>query len=131
MHVPHSTKATTTRTFPVIDMEQLLDRLSGDLPLIRELAAAFIASMPTFLDNIRAAVRAGNASQASRAAHTLAGTLSNFAAEGPLRAVRQLERAALSGDVPALAEWLTAVEAQMDTLLPELVRLASGSSEGH
>lgn len=110
-------------------MHQLLDRLGGDLPLVRELAAAFVAALPEFMANIRTAVEAGQTSQASRAAHTLAGTLSNFAAEGPLFVVRDLERAALSGDVASLPARLARLEQEMDGLLPELRRLANEGAE--
>jgi HPt (histidine-containing phosphotransfer) domain-containing protein len=108
----------------VLDHTAMLDRVGGDMGLLREITAIFLSEYPTLLAEIRMGIIAGDARRVERAAHSLKGAVSNFAAHTVTQAAYQLEvlgRNARLEDAPAA---LATLESQLAALQPALSELS-------
>jgi two-component system, sensor histidine kinase and response regulator len=92
---------------------QLLARFDGDGELLKELAGIFLQECPRMLADIHEALRAGDAKSLERAAHTLKGSVGNFAMPGPWETAQRLELLAQSGQLSGAEEILHALEQQL------------------
>lgn len=66
---------------PVFDYDDFLDRIDGDVDLLKEVIEIFLKDTPGLLADLYAAIRSGNARAVERAAHTLKGTAANISAK--------------------------------------------------
>jgi|GEM_PF-386869 len=105
-----------------IDREEALERLGGDEELFAEVAGVFLADAPRLLNEIRAAIAAGDADGVHRAAHGLKGTAGYVGGKPAADAAQALESAAAAGE---LAETPHAFE----KLATEVNRLAKVLAE--
>ena len=99
-----------------VDEPALLERLGGNRKLLRELIAMFLAGSPRMMLKIGKAIAANDAGLLREAAHTLKGSVGNFAAKGAYDAASKLELLAREGD-------LTAALAARQSLKSEIGRL--------
>ena len=107
-------------TGPALDRDKLLAELDGNTELLRRLAELFFEHTPALLRQIRAAVPAGDARALLLAAHTLKGSLLQFAAQPAATVAQQLEEAGEKNtfaNVPAL---LAALEPELGRFETEL-----------
>jgi two-component system, sensor histidine kinase and response regulator len=104
---------------------KLLARFDGDGELLRELTGIFLQECPKMLDEIRAALRAGDAKLLERAAHTLKGSVGNFALSGAWETVQRLELLAKSGEVSGAEDMFRTLEQQLAQFNQILVRHAA------
>lgn len=111
-----------------IDRVALLERLGGDLLLMAELAQLFLDECPAALEQVQSAVRAGDAAHLKRAAHFLAGSLSNLSATVACDLARQLERCGSCGDLTAASTMLAAFQAELQKVNRALTTLAQSST---
>ncbi len=81
----------------VLDLQPMLNRFSGRLPVVKELATAFFAEYPILLKEMQGAIENQSPLILSRAAHTLKGTADLFGAQQLRELCADLE-AELSGD---------------------------------
>jgi len=87
-----STAASPEPAPPVVfDPRPLMQRLSDDVELCRDLIGMFQLDAPRMLEDLRAAVERGDAESVERAAHLLKGCASNFAAAEVVRSAEYLE----------------------------------------
>ena len=103
-----------------LDKAALLDRVGGDMELLGELATLFNDDCPRLLDEIREAVRLGDAETLARTAHTLKGSVGNFAAEDAFQAALRLEKIARKGEMAFAQEALEGLEKEIHSVLSEL-----------
>ncbi len=99
---PETASADAGETQParaVLDEPALLARMDGDMPLLLELAALFLAECPKLLEDIRNAIAKGDAKALRGAAHTLKGSVGNFAAKQACEAALTLETMASASDL--------------------------------
>ncbi len=75
----------------VFDETALMDRVDGDVEFLGETIAMLDEDLPGLLEQIRAAVAAGDAAALVKPAHALKGMLANFCAEPAQGAARELE----------------------------------------
>ena len=108
---------------PVIDEAELLGRFEGDTELVREVAQLFLDDCPHRLEALRAALASGDAAALQRAAHSLKGSVSNFAAPAAAEAARRLEVLARDGQLTYAAAACAALEREIARLVPALIRL--------
>src|SRR3954447_24500712 len=80
-----------TRTASLVDFAAVLSRLGGDTVLLRELASIFLQEYPALLGEMGDAIAASDAESLQRAAHSLKGSVSNFAVPAVTDAVFCLE----------------------------------------
>jgi two-component system sensor histidine kinase/response regulator len=92
---------------------ELLARFDGDSDLFKELAGIFLQECPGLMGGIREALRAGDAKLVERMAHTLKGSVGNFAMQGSRETAEQLELLAKSGQLSGAEEIFHTLEQQI------------------
>jgi PAS domain S-box-containing protein len=129
--VPSRTPSTSTGTVrkvsEVVDEAVLLAGLDGDYHLLRKLARLFMADCPKQLAEIKAAIELGDAERLWRAAHTLKGSVGNFAAERACEAAQRLEILGRDGNINAAQDACLALEDELSFLTEELRKLSRAS----
>jgi CheY-like chemotaxis protein/HPt (histidine-containing phosphotransfer) domain-containing protein len=98
---------------PVLDRDELSSRLDGDGELFRELVALFRESAPPLLAQMRAAASQGDGAALRQAAHTLKGSVGNFAARRAVSIAQQLEDMGENGDMSGAGNALAALDAEL------------------
>jgi signal transduction histidine kinase/CheY-like chemotaxis protein/HPt (histidine-containing phosphotransfer) domain-containing protein len=112
----------------VIDRPSLLKRCLGKPDLADKLLAKLHARLGTDLNEIKAAVDAGDSEQLSRCAHRLKGAAANLSAE-PLRAVSaELEALGRSGDIVTARDTLARLKYEGRRFLQETLPLIAAAS---
>jgi CheY-like chemotaxis protein len=106
------------------DMAAVLERMDGDMDLLKMLAALFLTECPQRMDEIRKAITERDASKLMRAAHALKGSVGNFGAQAAVLAAQRLELDANEHDWEhAEADWV-ALEKAVGGLEPILSQLS-------
>jgi PAS domain S-box-containing protein len=113
-------------TGAILDVQHALTRVGQDQELLRELAGLFLKDCPRLVEEIRAAIVAGNAHKLKTAAHSLKGAVDNFAAKPAFEAALRLEILGRNGNLSGAPEACTALQTELERLKPALDRLASG-----
>jgi len=92
---------------PPWDRAEALEQMGGDEQLFGELCEIFLREYPKRIDALREAIKAGNATEVRRAAHSLKGEAGCLAAEGAREAAQRLEDMGRAGELskafPALS----------------------------
>jgi two-component system, sensor histidine kinase and response regulator len=101
-----------------LDLELALERVSGDMELLHEIAELFLGDVGRMIGDIDAAVTAKDPHALDRSAHALKGCVASFGAQGVYDAALALERMGRSGD-------LTLMQPEYQTLRTHLERLES------
>jgi HPt (histidine-containing phosphotransfer) domain-containing protein len=104
---------------PVVD-EAVLERLGGDLKLLREIAIVFEKTAPAYLAQIRTALNARDAGSLEGAAHTLQGAASNFGASELVELGQRLEQMGRSGELDQAATLVGPLEGALADLVLRL-----------
>ena len=104
------------------DRDAALQSVDGDRELLVEMAVLFLQDSARLLGDIELAVQAGDAAGLHRSAHTLKGSVANFAAEEAYQTALQLESIGKSGD-------LTGAPARYAALAAEIHRVDAALSE--
>lgn len=111
------------------DADELWQRIFDDRELLTELRDALVAETPATLQEIGAALAAGDAAGVRAGAHGLKGSLANLAAHQGERLAAQLESSAVAGDISGASAILAALEAQVELVIAELGELAEPGGE--
>ena len=90
------------------------------MELLGELVVLFTDDCPRLLDEIREAVRLGDAETLARTAHTLKGSVGNFAAEDAFQAALRLEKIGRGNEMTSVREALEELEREIQSVLNEL-----------
>jgi PAS domain S-box-containing protein len=111
-----------------IDHTALLAGVDGNRRVLRELVRLFLADCPRRLAEIKEAIRRGDAGALGRAAHTLKGSVGNFAAKSAFAAAQRLE--IMSGDIDLenVDKACVTLESELALLSEELRKLTMNSS---
>jgi HPt (histidine-containing phosphotransfer) domain-containing protein len=105
------------------DLAAALERVDGDLELLKELAGLFLEDCGVRMAEIRQAMAQKDASRLQRAAHTLKGSVGNFGAAEAFEAAGRLELDGRQQDWSQAAEDGAALEAALLRLQPALAEL--------
>ena len=84
--------------------DELLETVGGDREFLAELIETYLSDSPGLFAELRAAIAAGDAAAARRAAHTLKSTSASFGATDLSAQCREIEAAAAAGDLVGLEE---------------------------
>jgi two-component system sensor histidine kinase/response regulator len=103
-----------------IDWAVALERLQGDRELLDELVGVIRQEGPQLVAAVRGAIEQGDAAALKLSAHTLKGSLSNFAAAQAVEAARRLEMIGKKGDLSDAPQALSMLEQELDRFMPEL-----------
>jgi len=109
----------------VIDHAAILAGVDGNRRLLRELVRLFFADCPQRLAEIKEAIRRGDAVALGRAAHTLKGSVGNFAAKNAYAAAQRLEIMGRDGDLDTAGEACVTLESEVALLSEELRKLTT------
>jgi two-component system sensor histidine kinase/response regulator len=107
----------------VVDRAALLATVEGDMELLKELVKLFLADYPNRLAGLREAMTAHDTTALARGAHTLKGALGNLAADAAYTAALCLEQFARTEDLPQLTNAYSALESEIERLVPVLTYL--------
>jgi HPt (histidine-containing phosphotransfer) domain-containing protein len=83
------------------DPQALLDRVHGDLNLLRELIDLFATEVPEMLASIEKAIQQGSPSELEKASHKIKGSMLQFSANTAANIALQLEN---NGQAGSMAE---------------------------
>jgi HPt (histidine-containing phosphotransfer) domain-containing protein len=103
-----------------------LERVDGDIELMKELAGLFLLDGPQRMADIHQAIAQRDASQLEQAAHTLKGAVSNFGDREAFEAARRLEMAGRLADWGHAQESWTELEEAIGRLRSALAALGLG-----
>jgi len=108
---------------PGIDRDGLMARFDGDLELLQEAADIFFRNYPKQMDQLRDAIRRGDAEGVERAAHTIKGAVGNFGGLAAAEAAWKVEKLGHNRSLHEALE-ACALEHEIATLMPALMNLA-------
>jgi len=110
-------------TSGVFDQAAALARVEGDAELLTELVTLFLEDYPRQLAAIRGALATGDAQALTKHAHTLKGSVGNFAAPEAFEAARQLELAGREGNLIRGETACRVLESALERLAHVLISL--------
>ena len=113
----------TRPTAPVLDKSAVLDRVGGDVELLREVVVLFLNDYPKLLSDIRAASQRNEPERLEEAAHTLKGAVSNFAAEAAIQCALRLEQMGRMRDLSRAPQAIMQLEIELQRVKDELLVL--------
>jgi two-component system sensor histidine kinase/response regulator len=107
----------------LIDRGAVLERVDNDQELLKEIIELFLDDCPRLMEDIRAAVHARDAFALRHAAHTLKGSVGNFAAQTAFETARVLEFMGTDNDFAGATEALARLDQIISRLCPALTNL--------
>jgi len=107
----------------VFSMAEALERVEGDLDLLKEMAELFLDEVDNMVKEIEQAIAAGDPGALQHAAHTLKGAVSNFAAHAAAEASFALEQMGRRQDLAQTAAALAILKSELARLAPALTAL--------
>jgi CheY-like chemotaxis protein/HPt (histidine-containing phosphotransfer) domain-containing protein len=110
----------------VIDRAEALARMDGDEELLGEIVELFFDDCPRMLSEVHKAVAGRDSQTLERAAHTLKGSVGNFAARPAFEAALKLEMIGREGSLAHAEEAYAALEKEIERLQPALAGLRRG-----
>jgi len=123
-HLPKPAAATTPVAQPepavVIDVDDLLERCSGNRRFAGNMLRKFRASIPGELAQIKAAVSAADSPTARRVVHTLRGTAGNLSARCLHRVAEEIETLIKDDQIDAVHGNLVHLETEVDRLFASI-----------
>jgi two-component system, sensor histidine kinase and response regulator len=107
----------------LVDKNGLWDRVGGDPDLLREIVDLFADDCPRLLREIKEGFQEGNAVRVEKAAHTIKGSVSNFAADAAVQAALRVENMGRTRDLAGAQEAISQLERAIDWVREELAAL--------
>jgi HPt (histidine-containing phosphotransfer) domain-containing protein len=108
----------------LLDRDAILERVGGDVEFLQELAGIFAEDSPRLLQEIRAAITAGDPHGLEYAAHTLKGSIANFGAESARETAFRLEMLGRNGNLAPATEICSVLEREVAQFTEALNSLA-------
>jgi CheY-like chemotaxis protein/nitrogen-specific signal transduction histidine kinase len=108
-----------------IDREALMERVGGDRGLLKEIAELFVDDSAVLLAEMRGAIEERDAERLARTAHTLKGSVGNFAAPWAVEALVEVEGLARRWDLFGAAEALEKAEQEIHRVNGALAELVA------
>ncbi len=112
---------------PTMDWSAAIKHLEGDVELLKEMAEVFLDQSDTLMARMKKAMAEGDAYTLERAAHTLKGSVSNFAARRAYEAAQKLEHIGRKFDLSRAEQAYEELEQELERLKPALVALGRES----
>jgi len=100
----------------VIDKKDLSARVDGDIEFVKELIDVFLEDYPKLLSDLKDAVEKRNAQLLNKYAHTLKGSVGNFAAKGAFDMASKLETMGQDSDFSNVDESYKSLEVEIEQL---------------
>jgi CheY-like chemotaxis protein len=119
----------TTGSEDVIDEATLLAGIDGNRRILREIVRLFLADYPQRLAEIKQAIGRGDGVAVARAAHTLKGSVGNFAAEKAVAAAQSVEDVGKSGNFTTAEQAFLTLESELKLVGARLRKLSKSSMQ--
>jgi two-component system, sensor histidine kinase and response regulator len=103
-----------------LDRKAALDRVGGDVDLLKDIAHVFLDDCPRALAELRSAAARGEGPVVERVAHGLKGAASNFGASRVVAASLAIEQMGRAGKIDEFAAAMATLEAALVDLRGEL-----------
>jgi HPt (histidine-containing phosphotransfer) domain-containing protein len=113
---------------PVLDKDEALAGVDGDLDFLRALVDVFMESSARQMAEIGAAIGRGDTAALERTARMLKGVVGTFGARAAAAAALQLETIGIVGDIDRAEQAYEKLDAEIERLKPVLVELVSGGT---
>ena len=97
----------------ILDEEELFARVGGDTDLLDELFGLFQEDYPALVSRLREAVEKGDWTGMREAAHTMKGSVANFAANTAVELAQKLERIEIGDDMRHAEETVSRLEKEL------------------
>ncbi len=123
---PEASESALRQELP--DWAEVLERFDGDVEMLREVVADFLADAPRQLAELDGAIARRDARAVEHTAHSLKGAIGNFAVRGAYEAARQLEAMGLAGDLAGAEAALGELKDELEQLKPALSALTRAES---
>jgi HPt (histidine-containing phosphotransfer) domain-containing protein len=108
----------------LFDFKETMARMDGDWELFREVVGLFATDSRVMMEQIGAAVAAGDSRRLQRAAHTLKGAISNFGARVPQDLALKLETLGKNGELAGAEAGCADLARELELLRDALVTCA-------
>ncbi len=110
----------------LLDEEDLLTRVGGDEELLRELFVLFQEDYPLLLSKLRHAVEQKEWTEMRETAHSIKGSVANFAADSAVEMALKLETAEIGDDTHHVEETVDRLENELKLLCRILENVIAG-----
>jgi two-component system sensor histidine kinase/response regulator len=126
MHLPTANELETGETVcietppgrqPIVDFEQMLERLGGDKDLLHEVVEIFIDQAPKHLDTLRCALTQGDAEGVEKTAHNMKGELGYLGISELSQQARELEELGRKPDLEQASRIFVAFEIEISKVV--------------
>ncbi len=114
----------------IVDKALLMTRVGGDTALLDELVQLFLKNSQEMLSAVKNAVEHGNAEGIEKTAHSLKGSVGNFAAERAFQAAMKLETMGRDGKLRHAEEAFTELEKEINLFKDTLISLRNAHFSG-
>jgi two-component system sensor histidine kinase/response regulator len=111
----------------VFDKTKAIENLGGDMDLLKEIIEIFLDDFPNQMKQIREGILAGDAEAVEHAAHSLKGSVANFAAKRAYDAAYRLEVLGREGNLGEANEALGDLEKEIEGLKDGLDAAVEGA----
>lgn len=111
----------------VFDMTEALENMGGDMDLLKEIIEIFLEDFPNQMREIQEGIDKGDAHVVERAAHSLKGSVANFAAGRAREAAYRLEVLGREGNLGEADEALADLEKEIEGLKGALDSAVKGA----
>jgi HPt (histidine-containing phosphotransfer) domain-containing protein len=98
------------------DPQGLLNRVHGDMALLRELVDLFATEVPGMLAGIERAIQQGSPSELQKASHKIKGSMLQFSAHGAANTALRLEKNAQAGSMADSGMLLEKLRSEINVL---------------
>lgn len=107
---------TPVAALPVFDYDDFMERMDGDMELLKEVLEIFLEDAPNLMGALRLAIRGGDKDAMERAAHTLKGAAANISAKALQRLSSNMQEMIKKGEVVNIEKLLGNMEAHYEAL---------------
>jgi HPt (histidine-containing phosphotransfer) domain-containing protein len=108
---------------PVLDWEAAVSHFEGDVELLKEIAEMFLEESPVLMYQMKEALNRGDGKALERAAHTIKGSVGNFAAQPAFDAALRVESIGRDSEMRNADQAYRKLEEEIARLKPVLTSL--------
>jgi CheY-like chemotaxis protein/HPt (histidine-containing phosphotransfer) domain-containing protein len=119
---PDTSKSEDTEV-PVVDWEAAVNHFEGDIDLLKEIAEMFLEESPILMYQMKEALNRGDNAALERAAHTIKGSVGNFAAKPAFDAALRVEAIGRDSEMRHADDAYNKLEEEIARLKPVLTSL--------
>ncbi|MGH9350642.1 MAG: ATP-binding protein [Terriglobia bacterium] len=123
----HEFQSEETPVNAMLDREKILEQVGEDEELLAEVVHIFLDEYPQALARLKAAVEARDAKRIMEEAHSLKGSVANFAFEPVIESARALETMGREGSLASVDQTMSQFENLMNAMLPAIAALGHQS----